>query len=118
MNKYTCYTNEGFDKNWFVNFNNDIYVHIVELLVVLHWQWLLVVNISILDMENIKLFLESSTIHGLTFISSTKGQIRFFWIMVVIAGFTGAGIMINQSFNTWNESPVKTTIDTFRDKKG
>ena len=63
-------------------------------------------------MENIKLFLETSTIHGIYFISSTRKYVRLFWILVVIGGFTGAGVMIYQSFNGWAESPVKTTIET------
>ena len=63
-------------------------------------------------MENIKLFLETSTIHGTYFISSTRKCVRLFWVLVVIGGFTGAGVMIYQSFNVWAESPVKTTIET------
>ena len=31
---------------------------------------------------------------------------------MVISGFTGAGILIYQSFQSWDESPVKTTIET------
>ena len=63
-------------------------------------------------MDNIKEFLESTTIHGLTYISLTKKYVRLFWIIVVIAGFTGAGIMIYQSFQDWEENPVKTTEET------
>ena len=61
-------------------------------------------------MENIKLFLESSTIHGLAYISTTRKTLRVFWITVVIAGFVGAGLLITESFQSWDESPVKTTI--------
>ena len=63
-------------------------------------------------MESIRNFLESSTIHGLTYISTTRKCVRFFWIIVVIAGFTGAGVIIYKSFQDWNESPIKTTIET------
>ena len=63
-------------------------------------------------MENIRNFLESSTIHGLNYISTTRKYVRLFWIIVVIAGFTGAGIMIYTSFQDWDESPVTTTIET------
>ena len=31
---------------------------------------------------------------------------------MVTAGFTGAGVMIYHSFQDWNDSPVKTTIET------
>ena len=63
-------------------------------------------------MDGVRTFLESSTIHGLAYISTTRKLVKLFWIVIVIAGFTGAGIMIYQSFQSWEESPVKTTIQT------
>ena len=65
-------------------------------------------------MEAMKNFLESSSIHGLTHISSSRNgkYARLFWIAIVISGFTGAGIIIYQSFHAWHEDPVKTTEDT------
>ena len=63
-------------------------------------------------MANFRNFLESSTIHGLNYISTTRKLVKLLWILVVIAGFTGAGVMIYQSFQDWDENPVKTTIDT------
>ena len=63
-------------------------------------------------MEEFKQFLDSSTIHGLSYISSTRRFIRFAWILIVIGGFTVAGYMIYESFQNWNESPVTTTIET------
>ena len=63
-------------------------------------------------MEHIKNFLETSTIHGLTYISTTKKFVRIFWTLVVIAGFTGAGVIIYQSFQAWKESPIKTTMES------
>ena len=63
-------------------------------------------------MESVRAYLESSTVHGLVYISSTRRLARLFWILVVMAGFTGAGYMIYQSFDGWAESPVKTTIET------
>ena len=38
-------------------------------------------------MDVFKEFLETSTIHGLGYIVSTKKLSRFFWVCVVIAGF-------------------------------
>ena len=38
--------------------------------------------------------------------------VKFLWLLIVIAGFTGAGVLIYQSFEAWKESPVKTTIET------
>ena len=63
-------------------------------------------------MEEVRTFLDSSTIHGLAYISSTRKFIRVIWVLVVIAGFTGAGYMIYQSFKAWEESPVTTTVET------
>ena len=62
-------------------------------------------------MEHIKQFLESSTIHGLNYISSTRKWSSFLWICIVIAGFSGAFYIISQSFLTWQESPIITTVD-------
>ena len=63
-------------------------------------------------MEGVSTFLESSTIHGLTYLSTTRKHARLFWILVVLAGFIGAGVLINESFGSWSESPVKTTVET------
>ena len=63
-------------------------------------------------MERIYFFLESSTIHGLNYISTSRKYARAFWILVVLAGFTGAGYIIHTSFQSWAESPIKTTIET------
>ena len=60
-----------------------------------------------------KEFLENSTIHGLSYISTTKRFSKLFWIVVVLSGFLGASILINSSFQEWNESPIKTVIETF-----
>ena len=63
-------------------------------------------------MEGVRTFLESSTIHGLGYISTTKKLVRLLWILIVISGFTGAGILIYQSFQDWSDNPVTTTIET------
>ena len=63
-------------------------------------------------METVKHFLENSTIHGLRYISTTRKWLKLFWLLVVVAGFTGAGVLIYQSFDAWNKSPVSTTLDT------
>ena len=47
-------------------------------------------------MENFTAFLESSTIHGLSYIAAGRKYVRLFWILVVIGGFTGAGGTISQ----------------------
>ena len=63
-------------------------------------------------MEGVQSFFESSTIHGLTYICTTRKYVRLFWILVVLTGFAVAGYLINKSFETWAESPIKTTIET------
>ena len=63
-------------------------------------------------MEGVRTFLESSTIHGLSHISSTQKFARVFWCLVVISGFTVAFLIIQESFSSWSESPIKTTIET------
>ena len=64
-------------------------------------------------MNGLGSFLESSTIHGLSYIAtSNRTLIRLFWVLTVIGGFTGAGVIIYQSFQAWDESPITTTIET------
>ena len=63
-------------------------------------------------MEHLKTFLDTSTIHGLSWIVSTKRLSRLFWILTVIGGFTGAIYIIYESFSNWGKNPVTTTIET------
>ena len=63
-------------------------------------------------MKTVKEFLESSTIHGLVYISTTSSFVRLLWVGIVITGFSGAAILIQQSFSSWAVSPVSTTIET------
>ena len=62
-------------------------------------------------MDYVKEFLDTSTIHGLSRISSTRRLLRLFWILIVIGGFSGAGYLIYKSFETWQQSPITTTIE-------
>ena len=63
-------------------------------------------------MEVLKEFLESSTIHGMSYISRSQRSVRFLWIMTVLSGFFTAGFLIMQSFHNWEISPIATTLDT------
>ena len=63
-------------------------------------------------MDEIKHFLELSTIHGLYYISATRNWTKYFWVLVVFGGFTGAGYLIYTSFYNWEQSPISTTIET------
>ena len=62
--------------------------------------------------DGVKEYLESSTIHGLVYISTTRSLVRLFWILAVFLGFSWAAVMINHSLQSWAESPVSTTIET------
>ena len=63
-------------------------------------------------MDAFKEFLESSTIHGLVYVSTSRKFVRFLWTVVVVAGFISAGYLISQSFANWADQPIKTTIET------
>ena len=63
-------------------------------------------------MSEIKSFLEASSIHGVLHIAQTKKYQRLLWMLIVITGFTSAIFLIHQSFKSWDESPIKTTIET------
>ena len=66
----------------------------------------------ITTMEYVRTFLESSSIAGFYHISTSRKGWRLFWIMVVTFGFCTAGFLIHESFKSWQESPIKTTIET------
>ena len=57
-------------------------------------------------------FLESSTIHGVSYLAKRNCYVKFFWIFIIFTGFILAGYLIHESFKSWEESPVKTTIET------
>ena len=63
-------------------------------------------------MEVARDFLENSTIHGLFYISKTRGLVRLLWVGIVLAGFSLASILIQQSNSSWASSPITTTIET------
>ena len=62
-------------------------------------------------MDKVKEYLESSTIHGLSYISTSKSRIaKAGWLIIVVLGFGSAGYLILSSFSDWASSPVSTTI--------
>ena len=63
-------------------------------------------------MGGFKEFLENSSLHGLLLISLNTGFTRLFWVLVVVLGFLGAGILMRNSVRSWYETPVSTTIET------
>ena len=64
-------------------------------------------------MQILKEFLETSTIHGLAYISNVPSKPgKALWLTIVIAGFCTAGYLINSSYEEWESTPVATSIST------
>ena len=62
-------------------------------------------------MEGFKEFLGSSSIHGLSYIGGTKSRlVQFIWIVIVVAGFSAAGKIIYDSFQSWEDSPIVSSV--------
>ena len=58
-------------------------------------------------------FLESSSMHGLSYIASSKSRLgKCIWGLVVVFGFFTAGYLINSSYVDWSNQPVSTSILT------
>ena len=62
-------------------------------------------------MEELKVFLETSSIHGLHFVGTTHKYARIFWMTVVLTGFILASSMIQRSLDSWERNPISTTIE-------
>ena len=61
----------------------------------------------------IREFLETSTLHGLAYISKAESFWgKVLWAVSVIVSFSLAGILIKQSFTDWSTQPVSTVITT------
>ena len=64
-------------------------------------------------MDILRDFLETSTIHGLAYISNVPSKTgKAVWLTIVIAGFCTAGYLISDSFKEWDETPIDTSIST------
>ena len=63
-------------------------------------------------MESVKEFLETSSINGISLISSTRGLAKLFWIFVVIGGVSLSIFMIFESFENWEKNPISTTSES------
>ena len=61
-------------------------------------------------MDLVTEFLEKSTIHGLVYISNAPSKSwKMFWFLVVVAGFSAAIYLINDSYADWQASPIATS---------
>ena len=64
-------------------------------------------------MDFLKEYLESSSVHGFLYVSKAKHFLaKILWLCIVIIGFTSATIMISSAFKNWEDSPIKTNIET------
>ena len=64
-------------------------------------------------MDTLNEFLESSSIHGLSYIRGAKSLFaKCIWILIVLAGFSVAGKVIYDSFQSWDESAVVSSVKT------
>ena len=65
-------------------------------------------------MLNFQEFLETSTIHGLPRIASSKELLlKIFWFLVIIIGFSLAGSYIHNALQDFEKEPFMTKIETF-----
>ena len=60
-------------------------------------------------MDEFKEFLGTSTIAGLSYISTSKRTAKLFWILVVFSTFTASFVEIWNLFQDWEKNPIKTT---------
>ena len=64
-------------------------------------------------MDLVQEFLETSTIHGLSHISTSKHlAVKILWACTVLASFTISIVLISNAVHSWEESPVLTSIET------
>ena len=66
---------------------------------------------SYFKMGSVNSFLESSTIHGVSYIASPNRAVKLFWILVVTSCFSLAFYLISESFKSWASNPITTTIE-------
>ena len=58
-------------------------------------------------------FLESSTIHGLAHISTGKTLlVKALWVIIVITSFCIGVSLIVKSYQSWDLSPIITSVET------
>ena len=64
-------------------------------------------------MDIFKEFLESSTIHGLVYISTSKTTVqKTIWSIIVVIAFGSALKLIGNSYVEWDVDPVSTSVST------
>ena len=63
--------------------------------------------------ESLRGYLDSTTIHGFSYLGASKNVIeRIAWIFIIGTCFTLAGVLITKSIEDANENPILTTFET------
>ena len=63
--------------------------------------------------ESVRGYLESTTIHGFSYLGASKSVVeRVAWIFIIVTCFTLASILITRSIDDANKNPVLTTFET------
>ena len=58
-------------------------------------------------------YFRETTVHGFRYVVEGSGIIeRSLWIAIITIGFVLSAILIQQSFQNWEETPLQTTIET------
>ena len=65
-------------------------------------------------MEAVTKFLESSSIGGLSYISTSKSKAeKLFWFVVVITSISVTSYLTTEAILNWSNYPVATTTESF-----
>ena len=65
-------------------------------------------------MFNLREFLETSTIHGLPRIASSRKKfLKLFWFLAIAVGFSVAGLLILNNLRDYDKNPFISIIETF-----
>ena len=65
--------------------------------------------------KNLLLFCETTTIHGFYYIGRNRGCVEgVFWVLVVLAAITCAGLICQASYSHWLQFPVVSVVETLK----
>ena len=66
-----------------------------------------------MTMEDLKSYLNQSSIHGFHYIAgSTRRTEKIFWLLMVFTGFSTAVFILRQAFNDWKNKPMVSMVTT------
>ena len=62
--------------------------------------------------QGVRDYFLNTTVHGFRYV--VEGNTiceKFSWFVIIIAGFVTSGVIVQQSFKSWDETPLQTTIE-------